>query len=67
MTQERIKEMYENWEAECSPADEEWRDDLTDAEAAIVEEWDERAQQSLAAMAAQILAIEARRRGGHNI
>ena len=41
MDKNRIQELYDSWSAETNePETEEWRDDLTADEAALVEQWD---------------------------
>lgn len=40
MTDERKQQLYDLWENEVTAEDEEWRDDLTPEEAAMVEAWD---------------------------
>ena len=41
MDENRRQELYDSWSAETNePETEEWRDDLTPEEAALVDQWD---------------------------
>ena len=39
ISDERKEELYVLWENERTEDDEEWRDDLTEEEAALVDQW----------------------------
>lgn len=61
MTDERKQQLYDLWENEVTAEDEEWRDDLTPEEAAMVEEWDNQYDTGTASLASKILDAEGRR------
>lgn len=61
MTDERQRQLYDLWENEVTAEDEEWRDDLTEEEAAMVEEWDNQYDTGTASLASKILDAEGRR------
>lgn len=61
MTDERKRQLYDLWENEVTEEDEEWRDDLTPEEAAMVEEWDNQYDTGTASLASKILDAEERR------
>lgn len=61
MTDERKQQLYDLWENEVTAEDEEWRDDLTEEEAAMVEEWDNQYDTGTASLASKILDAEGRR------
>lgn len=50
MTDERQAQLLYLWENERTAEDEEWRDELTEEEAALVTAWDEGYEQSLTRM-----------------
>lgn len=61
MTEERKQQLLNCWENEVTAEDEEWRDDLTEEEAAMVEEWDNQYDTGTASLASKILDAEGRR------
>lgn len=60
MTGERMRQMMDLWLNETSEEDEDWREDLTEEEEALVEEWDERFATGVTAISADILTMERR-------
>lgn len=61
MTDERQRQLYDLWENEVTAEDEEWRYDLTEEEAAMVEEWDNQYDSGTASLASRILDAAGRR------
>lgn len=60
----RIEELRGSWEHETNdPESQEWREDLTEEETALVEQWDAKAESQIHEMCADILEIERRRKG----
>lgn len=56
---EREKELFSLWESETNaPETEEWREELTAAEAALVETWDTKAEQGMSKLANDILKLQ---------
>lgn len=60
MTGERMRQMMDLWLNETSEEDEDWREDLTEEEEALVEEWDERFATGVTAISTDILTMERR-------
>lgn len=61
VSEARKDEMLENWWAETDEEwTEEWRDELTPEETALVEQWDNQYCKGMARMAQAILDAEAR-------
>ena len=59
---ERLRQMEDNFWAETNdPDSEEWREDLTAEEAALVAEWEDRVEAGIARMAADTLRLMERR------
>ncbi len=61
MTEERKQQLLNCWENEVTADDEDWREDLTPEEAAMVEEWDNQYDTGTASLASKILDAEGRR------
>lgn len=61
MTEERKQQLLNCWENEVTADDEDWREDLTPEEAAMVEEWDNQYDTGTATLASKILDAEERR------
>ena len=61
LTDERIAEMQDSFWAETNdPATEEWLDELTAEELALVESWDEKYCSAIGMLAMDILGLEGR-------
>jgi hypothetical protein len=59
ITSQREDDMYENWMAESNdPETEEWRDELTDDEQKLVDEWDRGYNTGIRKMCERILELE---------
>ena len=55
---ERLQQMKDNFWAETNdPASEEWREDLTAEEVALVAEWEDRVEAGITRMAADTLRL----------
>ena len=61
MTEERKQQLLNCWENEVTADDEDWREDLTEEEAAMVEAWDNQYDTGTASLASKILDAEERR------
>lgn len=58
VSKEREKELFSLWESETNaPETEEWREELTEAESALVEAWDAKAEQGMAKLANDTLKL----------
>lgn len=58
---DREQQLYDLWENEVTEEDEDWRDELTQEEAALVAKWDSQYDTGTAALASKILDAEGRR------
>lgn len=58
VSKEREKELFSLWESETNdPETEEWREELTEAESALVEAWDAKAEQGMSKLANDTLKL----------
>lgn len=65
ISEARMKELADNWNAETNdPETEEWRDDLTPQEAAIIADWDRGYADGMHQLCQEIMAL--RREGERN-
>ena len=61
----RIEELCESWENVTNdPESQEWRENLTEEETALVEQWDSKAESQICKMCTDILEIERNRKSG---
>ena len=62
MDELRKEALLDNWNAETSePESQEWREDLTEEEAALVESWDKKYSKGIYNLCSDILAAEEKR------
>ena len=59
ISEARMKELADNWNAETNDPDtEEWRDDLTPQEAEIIADWDEGYAVEMHKLCQEIMALQ---------